>query len=442
MHGLLVVLFVSLYALTKRKWWLTLIFFQVPAFILNIPRRFTWIPQIFYENPGHLFFACLYVFMFGISLTMIVYRPGKNQQEDKWIVQWYYKRAMARIRQHNYGKAIQLFNRAIAINPTISEFFLQRGCAFSEIQFYDEAFKDFEKAKELNPKDERIYYCLAHSFHNMGMNSRALTFINEAISLAPDEVNYYERAKIFEYLWNEEKAISDYTRAIELDEGYTLAYESRGDIFYRKQKFSKALEDYNKLVSIEPKNGTHYYECGTAYQAIGDYSQALVNYNKAIELIDNEPIFFYKRALTYLHLQDYEQALKDLNRSLELEKYYVSLYNTRGCLYLHIQNYEQAVEDINQAIRVDRSRVQRLGEQREIEIGVNTGGDTNDAIDIESEEGIEMLIYVNLKIAIKLGEEVDDFLRFSLFQPYLDKSPFKELVAEYKENKEQQSGNG
>ena len=43
-----------------------------------------------------------------------------------------------------------------------------------------------------------------------------------------------------------EQAIKDYTKAIELDSTYTLAYNYRGSVYYDLGNIEQAITDYNK----------------------------------------------------------------------------------------------------------------------------------------------------------------------------------------------------
>jgi tetratricopeptide (TPR) repeat protein len=47
-----------------------------------------------------------------------------------------------------------------------------------------------------------------------------------------------------------ENAISDYTKAIEIDPKYAVAYYNRGNIYYSRGEYDKAWEDIRKAKSL------------------------------------------------------------------------------------------------------------------------------------------------------------------------------------------------
>ena len=58
---------------------------------------------------------------------------------------------------------------------------------------------------------------------------------------------------------NYEKAIVDYTKAIDINDSYEDAYNNRGVIFYIKQEYEKAINDYTKVIKLNPNNRDVYY---------------------------------------------------------------------------------------------------------------------------------------------------------------------------------------
>ena len=83
-------------------------------------------------------------------------------------------------------------------------------------------------------------------------------------------------------------AISDFTKSIELDSNFPLAYNYRG---LSKSKISDhygAISDYRKAIKVDPNDPewTHYYygNMGASMIAVRDNEGALNCYNKAISL--------------------------------------------------------------------------------------------------------------------------------------------------------------
>ena len=81
-----------------------------------------------------------------------------------------------------------------------------------------------------------------------------------------------------------EKAIRDFTHAIELDANYAEAYINRGLAYYGLGKFQQAIADYNKAIELDPSKLYAYYNRGLAYHSSGDLEQAIEDFELYLEL--------------------------------------------------------------------------------------------------------------------------------------------------------------
>jgi tetratricopeptide (TPR) repeat protein len=55
-----------------------------------------------------------------------------------------------------------------------------------------------------------------------------------------------------------EKAIADYTKAIELDPAYAVAYNNRGIVYHDQGELDKAIADVTKLIELDPAYARAY----------------------------------------------------------------------------------------------------------------------------------------------------------------------------------------
>src|SRR5262245_59240745 len=120
-----------------------------------------------------------------------------------------------------------------------------------------------------------------------------------------------------------DRAIADYTAAIELKPDYAEAYNDRGFAYYLKGDFERAISDYARAIELRPNYPKAYNSRGVAYMQ-GGYGAAksVPDFDRAIEL---KPDFRYAyinranaRLLTHplLALQDFHRAGMHPERAL------------------------------------------------------------------------------------------------------------------------------
>ena len=87
---------------------------------------------------------------------------------------------------------------------------------------------------------------------------------------------------------NYQGAIDDYTKAIEINPKYDLAYSNRGVARVKLGDTQGAIADYNKAIEINPQDAAHYYKRGTAKELVGDLEGACADWEEASSLLGTE----------------------------------------------------------------------------------------------------------------------------------------------------------
>lgn len=142
-----------------------------------------------------------------------------------------------------YGKAIESYNRVLALSPDFQQAYYNRGLAYYKAGKYDEAIADYSRVVSTGSDNADIY------------NNRALAYLKKG---------------------DFESAISDYTKVISLNSRYSDAYHNRGIAYANIGKFDEAIEDYNRGIALKPKDPNIYLSRGVAYtkKAMADFRRA------------------------------------------------------------------------------------------------------------------------------------------------------------------------
>ncbi len=223
--------------------------------------------------------------------------------------------------------------------------------AFSDIIkemdiYNDEQFReaDKEETAQSHMKKGRIYA-------RKGEYEKAIKEYTKAIELKPDYVEAHnELGCAYDDIKEYEKAIEKYSKAIELKPDYEMAFYNRGNAYYHMRKYEKAIEDYTRAVELQPDYEIAFYNRGCVYANIEEYEKAIEDYTRAIELKPDYEKAFYNRGNVYADIEEYEKAIKDYTRAIELKPDDGNSYNNRADAYCQIKKYEKALEDCMIAI--------------------------------------------------------------------------------------------
>ena len=86
-----------------------------------------------------------------------------------------------------------------------------------------------------------------------------------------------------------DKAINEYSKALEFDPNLYAGYVSRANLFRRKGEPNKALADMSRAIHLEPEVPNTYLWRGDIYLEQGDKRAARQDYQTALQLSPKNP---------------------------------------------------------------------------------------------------------------------------------------------------------
>lgn len=196
-----------------------------------------------------------------------------------------------------------------------------------------------------------------HLFKSVLLGSLAL-FAVSIILISCGKENAYSKYKSGSakyQLKDYRGAVSDFSKAIELDSKYIQAYYSRAICESKLGRPEKALIDFNKVTELDPSNKDAVFN--RAYyvkQITGDYKSAIDDYNIFLGLNrDGENAFAYNN-LGYCKfmISDTIGALNDITTSIGLDTTNSFAYKNRAEVYISMDSISLACADLNKSIKL------------------------------------------------------------------------------------------
>ncbi len=217
-------------------------------------------------------------------------------------------------------------------------------------------------------------------------------------------------------------AEADFTRAVEENPVYTLAYQYRAITRSRMGNYEEGLQDYNAALELRPSLSPVYFSRGVTYflnqqfeAAAADFTQYLKNEPTDVNALTN-------RGTCYLYLKDTVRAYADFNRAVAVNPRNAEGYFRRGILEVSQHNYDQGIADLDRAAQLNDRwspvffyRARAKAAQNKV---IEALADMNRAIDCDTTNSVA---YFNR--ALLLGEIGDysgaiaDYDRVALYNP-------------------------
>ncbi len=167
-----------------------------------------------------------------------------------------FQEGLTAINAGNLDRAIAHFNRAIELDPTYIQAYIERGNIKDTIRDFPGAVADFTKAIAIDPKSSTAYYNRGTVLSKNGSTTAAIADYTAAIAIDPQyAAAYLNRANNLDDLGQNASAFADYNRAIAILPNYALAYLNRGIAYERKGDRPKAVADLNRAAELFKSGG-------------------------------------------------------------------------------------------------------------------------------------------------------------------------------------------
>jgi len=164
-------------------------------------------------------------------------------------------------------KAIELFRRALSINPNYTEAQLNLAITLADIGAYGPALREFGLAKAREgdapaPLSSLIRSKLANAhgdlgkiYFDLGMLEEAAAEYRKALALGPTYADIHNRLGVcYRERGEHEKALQAMTRALEINPRYVEAYVNIGILLRRMGKEDQAVAAWEKALALDPRN--------------------------------------------------------------------------------------------------------------------------------------------------------------------------------------------
>jgi tetratricopeptide (TPR) repeat protein len=161
---------------------------------------------------------------------------------------------------------------------------------------------------------------------------------------------------------NYNAAITDFTRAIQLDPNSAKLYAYRAESWGAKHNRDQEIADLNQAIRLEPRNTQYLLSRAGAWSSQGRHDEAMADYNAAIRLEPNNPAPYVARGNEWRRHIKLGLALADYDRAIQIDPNYTHAYISRALISRQRRDFARAVAELTAIARMapDDAEVHRL----------------------------------------------------------------------------------
>jgi tetratricopeptide (TPR) repeat protein/predicted Ser/Thr protein kinase len=150
---------------------------------------------------------------------------------------------------------------------------------------------------------------------------------------------------------NYEKAVDEFTRALQLDPSSDGAYTGMASAYERLGKLNDAEKTYQQVINLLPRYWKGYNQLGIFYFRQAQFDKGAAMFQKVTELTPDSFRGYANLGGLYLAEGKYEEAIRPLNESLRIRATGAT-YSNLGTAYFHLRKFREAAQTYAEAARL------------------------------------------------------------------------------------------
>ena len=157
------------------------------------------------------------------------------------------------LRSRSSAKAVEMFERALALDPDNDEILLNLGYAYAAEGRADDAAEPFRTYLERHPQNTDVLNQIGYTYIGQGNPEGALPYFLRYVELAPDEANAHDSlGECYLRAGRPEDAKREYEKAIELDPSFFNSHFMLIGIYRQLKDEQKAVEACRRFLELAP----------------------------------------------------------------------------------------------------------------------------------------------------------------------------------------------
>jgi tetratricopeptide (TPR) repeat protein len=176
-------------------------------------------------------------------------------------------------------EAIQLFQRAVAIDPTNPEVRNLLGIAYGEDGDLANAIEQFDNSLRIDPDQAATWQNRGIALSRVGHMTEAIACFDRMITLRPDqEAGYVLRADTLFFMGRFQDAVAAYDQVVPFLPGDAPIATNRGAALQWSGRFEEALAEYDRATALDPNYALAWGNKGILMMTLGDLPNGLPLY--------------------------------------------------------------------------------------------------------------------------------------------------------------------
>ena len=232
----------------------------------------------------------------------------------------YIQKASICSKRNQNEKAVELLHIALKYTDDLADVYNLIGMEYLFMDNLEKARDSFIQCLEVDLEDQSALYNVVYCFEFLDQNQEAISYLKKYIDKNPySEIAWHQLGRLHYSVKEYKEAIRAFDYATLIDDEFLGAFMEKAKALERLKKYDEAIINYNRTIELDDPTSYALLRIGKCYEKVGNKVQALKYYNKTVHedpLLDKGWI-----AITdfYIRQKNYQKALHFVNKALAID---------------------------------------------------------------------------------------------------------------------------
>ncbi|MDD5303982.1 MAG: tetratricopeptide repeat protein [Elusimicrobia bacterium] len=263
-------------------------------------------------------------------------------------------KSIAHAAARQYKEAHRTYLQAVGMDPYVRSPYIGFAAGHPEGNDYLSAIVDLDGQMMKDLGDPYVFILRADSLHNSEQFDKAVLEYTKAMEIDGSVADaYVGRGVALTAQDALEAAQQDFVRALELEPNDSNARVKLAIVLTMRRNYKAAVGELGKALQADPKNAEAYLRAGNVHYFLKEYPKALENYSLAVKTDPLDPNALNGLGLGYFALKRQDEALESFSRAIAVNSLVDRYYRNRASVWTASQKFGNAAGDFKTASMVN-----------------------------------------------------------------------------------------
>ena len=255
----------------------------------------------------------------------------------------YIQKANILSKKDEHQQAIDVLKKALELTNDVIDLYSLIGMEYLFLDQFENAKIYFMKCLEEDLEDYSALYNIIYCFEYLSQNEEAISYLNVFLDKNPYcEVAWHQLGKQYYTLKKYKKALAAFDFAIISDDTFVGAYLERGKVLEALKRYDDAIENYSISLKLDEPTSFALLRIGNCHEKLRNDDLAVQYYYKTVHedpLLDKGWIAITKY---YNGKKNYQKALYYINKAINIDPENVIYWKLYSQINQRLNFYEEA----------------------------------------------------------------------------------------------------